>query len=321
MAVEVQHQFVTVNGVRLHVASAGEGPLVVLCHGWPELWLSWRHQLPALATAGFRAVAPDMRGFGQSDAPSDVQSYSLLHLVGDMMGLVRALGEKRAVIVGHDWGAPVAWSAAMMRPDLFHAVVAMSVPHRRRGPAQPLRLIREAGMNRFYWVYFQEPGVAEAELERDVAATMRRLLYSGSGDAPLRQELPLVLPEGGGLLTLTVDPPRLPDWLDQATLDKMTAEYQRTGFRGGLNYYRNIDRNWELLAPWDDVLIRQPALFIAGTRDVVIAGPIGEKALADLPANVPGLRGKVLLEGAGHWIQQERPQAVNDALIGFLSGL
>lgn len=321
MAVEVQHQFVTVNGVRLHVASAGEGPLVVLCHGWPELWLSWRHQLPALATAGFRAVAPDMRGFGQSDAPSDVQSYSLLHLVGDMVGLVRALGEKRAVIVGHDWGAPVAWSAAMMRPDLFHAVVAMSVPHRRRGPAQPLRLIREAGMNRFYWVYFQEPGVAEAELERDVAATMRRLLYSGSGDAPLRQELPLVLPEGGGLLTLTVDPPRLPDWLDQATLDKMTAEYQRTGFRGGLNYYRNIDRNWELLAPWDDVLIRQPALFIAGTRDVVITGPIGEKALADLPANVPGLRGKVLLEGAGHWIQQERPQAVNDALIGFLSGL
>ena len=321
MAAEVQHQFVTVNGVRLHVASAGEGPLVLLCHGWPELWLSWRHQLPALANAGFRAVAPDMRGFGQSDAPSDVQSYSLLHLVGDMVGLVRELGEKRAVIVGHDWGAPVAWSAAMMRPDLFYAVVAMSVPHRRRGPAQPLRLIREVGMNRFYWIYFQEPGVAEAELERDVAATMRRLLYSGSGDAPLRQELPLVLPEGGGLLTLTIDPPRLPDWLDQATLDTMTAEYQRTGFRGGLNYYRNIDRNWELLAPWDDVLIRQPALFLAGTRDVVITGPMGQKALADLPANVPGLRGKVLLEGAGHWIQQERPQAVNDALISFLSSL
>jgi pimeloyl-ACP methyl ester carboxylesterase len=150
---------------------------------------------------------------------------------------------------------------------------------------------------------------------------MRRLLYSGSGDAPLRQELPLVLPEGGGLLTLTIDPPQLPDWLDQETLDTMTAEYRRTGFRGGLNYYRNIDRNWELLAPWDDVLIRQPALFIAGTRDVVITGPMGQKALADLPANVPGLRGKVLLEGAGHWIQQERPQAANDALIGFLSGL
>jgi pimeloyl-ACP methyl ester carboxylesterase len=321
MAAEVQHQFVTVNSVRLHVASAGKGPLVLLCHGWPELWLSWRHQLPALASAGFRAVAPDMRGFGQSDAPPNVQDYSLLHLVGDMVGLVRALGEERAVIVGHDWGAPVAWSAAMMRPDLFHAVVALSVPHRRRGPAQPLRIIREAGVNRFYWIYFQEPGVAEAELERDVAATMRRLLYSGSGDAPLRQELPLVLPEGGGLLTLTIDPPQLPDWLDQETLDTMTAEYRRTGFRGGLNYYRNIDRNWELLAPWDDVLIRQPALFIAGTRDVVITGPMGQKALADLPANVPGLRGKVLLEGAGHWIQQERPQAANDALIGFLSGL
>ena len=271
----VNYQTLVANGVKMHVTEQGTGKLVLLCHGWPELAFSWRHQLAALAEAGFRAVAPDMRGFGQSEAPQDVEAYSLLHTVGDMVALVAALGETEAVIVGHDWGAPVAWTAAMLRPDLFRAVVALSVPHRARAPVAPLAGLRAMGIETFYWQYFQTPGVAEAELEADVGASLRRILFTGSGDAPLGRTLDLLLPKGGGFLDLTINPETLPDWLTQSDLETMVAAYRRTGFRGGLNYYRNIDRNWELLAPWQGAKIRQPAMFIAGTRDVVIASPMG----------------------------------------------
>jgi len=318
---EAKHRDVACNGIRLHITEQGEGPLVLLCHGWPELAFSWRHQLPALAAAGFRAVAPDMRGFGRSDAPADVQAYSLHHLVGDMVALVAALDADEAVIVGHDWGAPVAWHAALFRPDLFRAVVGMSVPHRPRGPAPPLAMLRAAGLDRFYWIYFQEPGVAEAEFERDVAETMRRIL--GTPGPAIKPETPdqiLVLPEGGGFLDLMQPAETLPDWLSEEDLAVMVGEYRRTGFRGGLDYYRNIDRNWEFLAPWQGAVIRQPALFVAGTRDPVIAG-FGRRALEQLPQNVPGLRHTLLIEGAGHWIQQERPAEVNAALVEFLRGL
>lgn len=309
------HHRIAVNGITLALTAAGDGPLVILCHGWPELGLSWRHQVAALAASGFRVAAPDMRGFGGSSAPLPIEAYSILHLVGDMVGLVEALGAERAVIVGHDWGAPVAWHAALLRPDIFRAVVGMSVPHRPRGPQPPLTMLRAAGLERFYWCYFQEPGVAEAEFERDPAATLRRLLHSGSEGAFL------VVPEGGGFLDNTTDPVALPAWSDAETFAEMSETYRRTGFRGGLNWYRNIDRNWELTAPWQGAKITQPALFIAGARDAVIAGPIGRRALAAMPEAVPGLRMTLMLEGAGHWIQQERAEAVNTTLIDFLRGL
>ena len=312
---------VVVNNVRLRVTEQGDGPLVLLCHGWPEIAHSWRHQLPTLAEAGYRAVAPDMRGFGASDAPEDVQAYSLLHLVGDAVGLVAALGEREAVIVGHDWGASVAWTSALLRPDLFRAVAAMSVPYRPRGPAPPLATLRAAGLHNFYWLYFQAPGVAEAEFEHDVAASLRRILGGIGSGRPRDSGQVLTLPEGGGFLDLMPEPVPLPPWLPQADLAVMVDAYQRTGFRGGLNYYRNLDRNWELMAPWQGAVIQQPALFIAGTRDPVIAGPMGRKALDALPQAVPGLRRTVMIEGAGHWIQQERPEEVNAALIEFLAEL
>ncbi len=312
---------ILVNGIQLRVTEQGEGRLVLLCHGWPELAHSWRHQLPALAEAGYHAVAPDMRGYGGSDAPEDVQAYSLLHLVGDMVGLVAALGEREAVIVGHDWGASVAWTSALLRPDLFRAVAAMSVPFRPRGPAPPLAMLRAAGLDRFYWLYFQQPGVAEAEFERDPAASLRRILGAvGSGRRTRDLGQALMVPEGG-FLDLVPEPVSVPSWLGEADLAVMADAYRRTGFRGGLNYYRNLDRNWELLAPWQGAVIGQPALFIAGTRDVVITGPMGQKALEALPQTVPGLRRTLMIEGAGHWIQQERPQEVNAALTSFLEEL
>jgi pimeloyl-ACP methyl ester carboxylesterase len=317
MAPAIRHSIVPANGIELHVAECGEGPLVLLCHGWPELWYSWRHQLRALGAAGFRAVAPDMRGFGRSTAPEDMSAYTILHLTGDMVALVQALGETRAMIVGHDWGAPVAWHAALMRPDIFTAVAALSVPHRRRGLARPLETLKAAGKSDYYWIYFQEPGVAEAELERDARAAIRRILYIGSGDTPREHKMSFYVDRERGFLGAAAEPVALPAWLTEADLDAFASEYQRTGFRGGLNWYRNIDRNWELTAPWAGAAITQPALFIAGTHDAVITGSLGQRALDELISVVPNLTEKILIEGAGHWIQQERPNEVNAALIAF----
>ena len=317
---DFQQHDVTANGIRVHYAARGTGPLVLLCHGFPEGWYSWRDQLQALAAAGYRAVAPDMRGYGRTDAPAEISSYTVLDIVGDMIGLVGALGEKQAIIVGHDWGANIAWHAALFRPDVFPAVAALSVPFRQRGPAPPLHMLRKAGQLTHYWFHFQEPGVAEAEFERDPRAALRRVLYSISGDAPPETRR-LTLQPGKGWLANTLDPVILPAWLTDADLDHMAAEFSRSGFRGGLNWYRNLDRNWELTAPWAGALIHQPALFIAGSEDPIIALGSGAAALQALPAMVPGLRRKLIIDGAGHFIQQERPQPVNEAIIEFLGGL
>ena len=320
MVPALQHRDTTANGIRIHYAEQGTGPLVLLCHGFPEGWYSWRDQLAALAAAGYRAVAPDMRGYGRTEAPAEIPSYTVLDIVGDMIGLVSVLGENQAVIVGHDWGANIAWHAALFRPDVFPAVAALSVPFRRRGPAPPLDLLRKAGQLTHYWFHFQEPGVAEAEFERDPRAALRRVLYSISGDAPPETRR-LTLQPGKGWLANTLDPGHLPAWLTDADLDHMAAEFSRSGFRGGLNWYRNIDRNWDLTAPWAGASIRQPALFIAGSADPIIEFGSGALALQALAATVPGLRRKVLIDGAGHFIQQERPQLVNQAILEFLAGL
>jgi pimeloyl-ACP methyl ester carboxylesterase len=314
----ISHRLIDANGLKVHIAEQGTGPLVLLCHGFPESWYSWRSQIPALAAAGYHAVAPDMRGYGGTDAPPERDSYTIMDLVGDMAGIVTALGESRAAIVGHDWGATVAWQAALLRPDMFPAVVAMSVPYRPRGPVPPLRSLRQAGLNTYYWIYYQDAGVADAEYDRDPKATLRRTLYTFSGDAPHSEINRRILEPGKGALDSTLEPEQLPPWLTGSDLDYMASELERTGFRNPLNYYRNIDRNWQLLAPWAGALIRQPALFIAGTEDHVIRGPTGEKQLKELSTTVPGLKATVLLDGVGHYVQQERPKEVTAALLDFL---
>jgi pimeloyl-ACP methyl ester carboxylesterase len=316
-------QTLDVNGLRMQVAMQGSGPLVLLCHGFPELWISWRAQLSALAAAGYRPVAPDMRGYGGTTAPEDPTAYTLLHLVGDMVELVKQLqapGEKQAVIVGHDWGAPVAWNSAMLRPDLFRAVVGMSVPFSPPGPVNLLEGLRKAGINTFYMQYFQTPGVAEAELERDVAASIHRINYNGSGDGPDRTAFGLLKPDQG-LLDDLVEPEVLPSWLSPEDVAYFVDEFSRTGFRGGLNWYRNITRSWELLAPWRGTVIRQPSMFIAGARDDVLKFPSSQPQIANFTNTLPGLRGCHILEGAGHWVQRERASVVNDFLVKFLNGL
>jgi pimeloyl-ACP methyl ester carboxylesterase len=305
---------VAVNGIELLLREKGEGPLVLLCHGWPELSYSWRHQIDALAGAGFRVVAPDMRGFGRSSAPQPVEAYSIFDLVGDMVALVAELKQGRAAIVGHDWGAPVAWHAALFRPDIFHAVAGLSVPPPWRGRGRPLEMLRQAGVSNFYWQYFQTPGVAEAELERDVAITMRTILAGGFSD-PARS---LFIGDSGGFLGNPRPDRPLPPWLSEAELSEFVEAYRGSGFRGGLNWYRNIDRNWELTAPWQGAQIVQPSLFIAGSKDPVISDAMSGKHLAAIERVLPNLKRKLIIDGAGHWIQQERPDEVNAALIEFL---
>ena len=305
---KVTHRTVSANGLRFHIAESGQGPLVLLCHGFPECWYSWRHQLPALAAAGFHAVAPDMRGFGKTEAPDDIAEYTIVHNIADMVELVSTLGEQQAVIVGHDWGAPVAWNSALVRPDIFRAVAAMSVPYRARPPVPPMKALREAATTNFYWQYFPKPGVAEAEFERDVERTVRALLY-GKG-------ISLMMKPGQGFLTEAKIPEQLPPWLTEADITYLVETYKRSGYRGGLNRYRNIDRNWELSAAWEGKKIQQPALFVAGSEDQVIK--FAAKALEQLPQTVPGLKKTLIIPDSGHWIQQERPAEVNAALLEFL---
>lgn len=318
---EPTQRMVETNGIRLNVAEQGDGPLVLLCHGFPESWYSWRHQLGALAAAGFRAIAPDMRGYGKSDRPEAIDQYTLFHLVGDMVGLLDALEAPTAVIVGHDWGAPVAWHAALFRPDRFRAVIALSVPFRPRANQRPTSLMPITADSQFYQLYFQEPGFAESELERDPRATVRAMLYAASGDASGSSAGIGMVPHGGGLLQALDAPPSLPHWLSESDIDVYAGEFQRTGFTGGLNWYRNIDRNWELMAPFARARVKVPALYMAGDRDLVVAFPGMDQLLANLKNFVPQLHETIMLPGCGHWTQQERPDEVNAAMIDFLRGL
>jgi pimeloyl-ACP methyl ester carboxylesterase len=317
---ELSFQTLAVNGIQMRVALQGQGPLVLFCHGWPESWYSWRHQMAAVAAAGFRAAAPDMRGYGGTDSPSEADQFTMLHLVGDMVGLVSALGDTSAVIVGHDWGAPVAWNSSLLRPDLFRAVVGMSVPFSPPGPVEFLAALQQAGIRDFYMQYFQAPGVAEAEFERDIAATLRRIYYSGSGDAPEGATFGR-LGANAGFLGNTVDPAVLPDWMPAEDIAYYAGEFARAGFRGGLNWYRNLARSWALMAPWRGCVIKQPSMFIAGTRDGVLKFPASKAQIERYGSTLPGLRGCHLIEGAGHWVQRERASQINEVLVDFLRGL
>jgi pimeloyl-ACP methyl ester carboxylesterase len=318
----LKHRVIESNGIKMHLAEQGDGPLVVLCHGFPELWYSWRHQLTALAEAGYHAVAPDQRGYGQTDHPEAIEDYHAFELTADVVGLVDALGEERAVIVGHDWGAAVAWHCALLRPDVFSAVVLLSVPYLQRSWTDPRpteRMKQLAGEGHFYQLYFQEPGKAETELEADVRKSMRMLLYSASGNASPEDRWRFLFSKSGTFLDTGVPPEHLPAWLTEADLDFFVSEFERTGFRGGLNWYRNLDALWELAPFLSGAKVWQPSLFIAGELDAVIA--MYRPAFDDLEQTMPSLGKKVLLPGAGHWIQQERPAEVNELLLQFLAGL
>jgi len=305
----------TVDGITLRVTEEGSGPPVVLVHGFPELGYSWRHQLPALAAAGYRAVAPDMRGYGGSSRPEHVEDYDILALTGDLVALLDDLGEERAVFVGHDWGAMVVWNLALLHPDRVAAVCGMSVPFTPRSKRPPSVIWQERLGDRFFYIlYFQEPGVADADLAKDPARTMRGMLCGLEAEGGTSLIGP---PDGRGIVERLPQPAELPDWLSQAELDHYAAEFARTGFTGGVNWYRNVDRNWELTPALAGAHVTMPSLFVAGAADPVLRMTPPDRQAQYLD----DLRGEILVPGAGHWVQQQRPDEVNAALLGFLERL
>jgi pimeloyl-ACP methyl ester carboxylesterase len=296
----VERRRIAANGIELSLLEQGEGPLVVLCHGFPELGFSWRHQIPALAGAGYRVLAPDMRGFGESSAPPEIEAYDIVTLCRDLTALLDSVGADDAVFVGHDWGASVVWQLALRHPERVRAVAGLSVPFVPRAPAAPIPILRRRLGEDFYIVWFQQPGIADAALAHDVRRTLTTSRVWTSDWAK----------EDGAA-------PERPAWLAEEELAVYVDAFERTGFTGGLNWYRNIDRNWELTAPVAERRIEQPALFVTGERD-----PVRRFMPAEAMRGwVTDLRGELVLAGAGHWIQQERPADVNEALLGFLGEL
>ncbi|MBI2692724.1 alpha/beta hydrolase [Mycobacterium nebraskense] len=313
-------RLVDTNGVQLRVVEAGDrgAPVVLLAHGFPELAYSWRHQIPVLAEAGYHVLAPDQRGYGGSSRPDAIEAYDIHQLTADLVGLLDHVGAERAVWIGHDWGAAVVWNAPLLHPDRVAAVAALSVPAVPRSHVAPTQAWRKTfGENFFYILYFQEPGVADAELNGDPARTMRRMLgglrTSGNPITASR----MVAPGPEGFIDRLPEPDRLPDWLSQDELDHYISEFSRTGFTGGLNWYRNFDRNWETTPELADAKITVPALFIGGTADPVLTFTRADRA----SQLITGPYREVMIDDAGHWLQQERPDEVNAALLDFLNGL
>lgn len=315
---EPNFQLIETNGIRLRTVVEGDGPLVILLHGFPQCWYLWRHQIAPLLAAGFQVAVPDQRGYGGSDRPAEIEAYNIIELTNDVAGLADALGHEQFIVVGHDWGAPVAWHTALLHPQRVRAVVGMSVPY-VRGRVGTMTRQENFGDNFWYMVYFQQPGVAEAELEADIRKSLRTIYYMVSGDL-LPELRPAKKPATAKFLDGMTDPAQLPAWITEADLDYYVAQYQQSGFRGPLNWYRNIDRNLELTPQLEAIetgRIEQPSFFIAGTEDPVLRFG-GGRGVALMDKYLTDLRGKVFVEGAGHWVQLERPAAVNEALLGFL---
>ncbi|KDN88203.1 alpha/beta hydrolase [Kitasatospora cheerisanensis] len=319
---DLLHRTVPAPAGRLHLVEQGTGPLVLLVHGFPESWYSWRHQLPALAAAGYRAVALDVRGYGRSSRPARSDAYRMVELVEDNLAVVRALGEEQAVVVGHDWGSGIAATSALLHPEVFRAVALLSVPYTPPGGPRPSDAFAQLGGDEeFYVSYFQEPGRAEAEIEPDVRGWLAGFFAALSADTmpgPGRPS-PHFVTRAGGRLRDRFPDDRLPAWLTEADLDVYAGEFERTGLTGALNRYRNIDRDWQDLAPHAGAPIQQPSLFIGGALDATTTWMAG--AIDALPTALPRLASAHLLDGCGHWVQQERPDQVNRLLTTWLGTL
>ena len=306
--------------MRLRVIEAGDrgAPVVVLAHGFPELAYSWRAQIPVLADAGYHVLAPDQRGYGGSSRPDAIEAYNIHELTADIVGLLDDVGAERAAWVGHDWGAIMVWNAPLLHPDRVAAVAALSVPVVPRAKVPPTQALRRTfGENFFYMLYFQEPGVADAELNGDPARSIRQVMFGQPAPGDQGAALRMVAPGPEGFIDRLAEPDGLPDWISQDELDHYISEFSRTGFTGGLNWYRNFDRNWETTPELAGAKISVPCLFIGGSADPVLSFTRRDRAAQV----ITGPYREVMIDGAGHWLQQERPDEVNAHLLDFLKGL
>ncbi|KAK8608483.1 hypothetical protein V6N13_023905 [Hibiscus sabdariffa] len=311
---KIEHTTVATNGINMHVASIGSGPVILFLHGFPELWYSWRHQLLSLSSLGYRCVAPDLRGYGDTDAPSSAASYTVFHIVGDLVGLLDALGVDRVLLVGHDWGASIAWSFCQLRPDRVKALVNLSVAYRPRNPkVKPVEGFRALFGDDYYICRFQEPGEIEEEFaEVDTKKLLKIFLTSRNPNPPR-------MPKGRGYKG-SPDPPPLPSWLSEQDVDYFASKFNQKGFTGGLNYYRALNRNWELMAPWTGLEIKVPVKFIIGDLDVTYHIPGVKDYIHNgrFKKDVPFLQELVVMEGVGHFLNQEKPEEISMHIYDFV---
>ncbi len=315
-------QTVDSSGCKIRVAVEGEGPLVLMVHGWPESWYSWRHQMGPIAAAGFKAAALDVRGYGGSDKPHAVEAYAMETIVGDIQAVADQLGGGQAILVGHDWGAPIVWSSAIVDPARFRAVAGLSIPYMGKGKAPFIDIARQLFTDNglfFYQIYFQDEGVVEAEVEADMRTALRKIYYSISGDAPAGA-WPLDKKHGAPLLEGLIDPETFPSWLTSADIDYLVSEFEGSGFRGPINRYRNFHRDFAWMAQVERSKIDQPALFITGDKDMGTL-MFGRDVQTRMQEHVTDLRGYHVLPGCGHWTQQERPAEVTALLLEWLKGI
>ncbi|KOV74055.1 MULTISPECIES: alpha/beta fold hydrolase [unclassified Streptomyces] len=312
------------NGVELSVIDKGTGPVVLLLHGFPETAYSWRHQIDPLVESGYRVIAPDLRGFGESSRPASVDAYSIAHYVGDIVGLITSTGEQSVAVIGHDWGGQCAWDLATMRPDLVRAVMGISAPPGRGEESfvKASEKMFDPEEGTFYLTYFQEPGVVDAEFDQDVRRTLSRMLYGLSGDNPADDVMTrfLVRP-GERMIDRWEDPEELPSWLTEEDLEIYVRAYQSHGFTSGLNFYRNLDRNWEITAPFHGMRLPMPAMLLLGEHDVVLDMPGVQEALPVLSKLHANFREPVIVQGSGHWVQQEKPDFVTGQILDFLRSI
>ena len=320
----MKHSVVDARHARIELVEEGEGPVVLLVHGFPESWYSWRHQIPVLAEAGYRAVAIHVRGYGRSSSPIEVEAYSMLQHVSDNLGVLEALGVENCIVIGHDWGSPIAANSALLRPDVFRAVGLLSVPYSPPGGRKPTEVFDGFGAavgEEFYINYFQQPGRAEAEAELDVRGWLQGFYVAASGDGgPAADGGTIASVKPGHMLRERFPAiENLPAWLTEEDLDCYTSQFEATGFRGALNRYRNVDRDWMDLQPWRNRPIEVPAIFIGGEKD----GPTiwGANSIERHKVTLPLCSGNHILPGCGHWVQQERADDVNRLLLDWLSSL
>ncbi|MDX1490714.1 MAG: alpha/beta hydrolase [Pseudohongiellaceae bacterium] len=315
---QITSRTITVNGLNIKIAEAGDsGPYVLMAHGWPESWYSWRHQMVALAEAGYRVIAPDMPGYGDSDAPEKLEQYTAHNVSAILVGILDELGVDKAFLVSHDFGTIVCWTTVQLYPERFIGFAPTSVPYFGRHSRSPIDLWQERyGDNFYYILYHQEPGVAEAEYDADPEGLLIRMFQS-PGYKSKEPQIKDTKRSAGGYIPRRGEPFGLPDWLDQEDFDYYVAAFKKAGFRGGVNYYRNFHRNWEFSERFAGKKVQVPTCFIAGSRDLVLAKATKEDLERKMPAGVEDLRGVHLIDNIGHWLQQESPDELNKLLIEF----
>lgn len=316
MEVGIKHMMMQVNGINMHVAEQGEGPVVLFLHGFPELWYTWRHQIAYLASRGYRAVAPDLRGYGDTESPPNVSDYTIFHIVGDLVALINSLGQDKVFVVGHDWGAAVAWNLCLFRPDKVKALLNLSVVFTPRNPfRRPVDSFRALYSDDHYICRFQEPGEAEAYFaSMDTASILKKFMT-------YHEPAPFLISKDKGLEGFFNDEVILPSWLSEDDINYFANKFDKSGFTGGFNHYRNLNRNWELSTPWTGFQIKVPVKFIVGDLDLSyhIRGVQDYIHKGGFKQDVPFLQDVVVMEGVGHFINQERPNEISQQIYEFIN--